>query len=365
MRIRLAALAVLVALAVPAAGTRVVLRAEQDPRSALLTSPVLEHYLEALRQQAGIPGLSALVVQDGQIVWEHGFGFQNVESRIPATPDTPYHVGGLSQSVAAVLLLQCVEQRRLGLDEPVRQYGLTLPEEGATLRHLLSHSSAGTPGASYKFAPDRYAQLGTVMEWCALSQPYRKSVAHRVLERMAMKDSAPGADLQDPSVVPEGLFEPVALERYARILERVAVPYKSEGRGRPVRTSVAAEGLTAASGLVSTVRDLAQFDLAIDSVPLLHEETLAAAWSPRTAADGTSMPTGLGWFVQGYRDEPVVWQYGHIPNAYSSMIIKLPARRVTLILLANSDGLVAPFDLASGDVTRSIFATLFLRVFTA
>jgi hypothetical protein len=75
------------------------------------------------------------------------------------------------------------------------------------------------------------------------------------------------------------------------------------------------------------------------------------------------MPSGLGWFVQRYRDEPVVWQYGYIPNAYSAMVIKLPTRGVTLILLANSDGLAAPFNLAAGDVTRSPFATLFLRLF--
>jgi hypothetical protein len=67
--------------------------------------------------------------------------------------------------------------------------------------------------------------------------------------------------------------------------------------------------------------------------------------------------------VQRYRDEPVVWQYGYLPNAYSSMIIKLPGRQITLILLANSDGLAAPFDLAAGDVTKSLFATLFLRLF--
>lgn len=358
MRLRSAAIAVLLAL------SGMSLHAGQTPAPALLASPPIEHYLEALRQQAGIPGMSAAVVQDRQIVWERGFGFQDQEARIHATPDTLYFVGGLSQSLAAALLLQCVEQRRLELDAPVRAYGLTLPEEGATLRNVLSHSSSGPPGAAYRFAPERYTQLNSVMEWCA-PQPYRKSVAHRLLERLAMKDSVPGADLRNPEVVPEGLFEPTVLARYARLLERVAVPYKSEGRGRAVRADPpAAEGITPASGLVSTVRDLAQFEIALDSGLLLLDETRAAAWSPVTAADGTSMVTGLGWFVQRYRDEPVVWQYGHIPNAYSAMIIKLPARGVTLILLANSDGLVAPFDLGSGDVTRSVFATLFLRLFT-
>ena len=78
--------------------------------------PLLDTYLESLRQQAGIPGMSAAVVRDGVIVWEKGYGFQNVTARVRATPDTPYVVGDVSGTLAAVLLLQCVEQRRLDLD---------------------------------------------------------------------------------------------------------------------------------------------------------------------------------------------------------------------------------------------------------
>ena len=65
--------------------------------------------------------------------------------------------------------------------------------------------------------------------------------------------------------------------------------------------------------------------------------------------------------MQFYRGERVVWHFGFLPNAYSALMIKLPARHLTFILLANSDRLSAPFQLASGDVTRSVFATLFLK----
>jgi hypothetical protein len=68
--------------------------------------------------------------------------------------------------------------------------------------------------------------------------------------------------------------------------------------------------------------------------------------------------------VQVYRGERVVWHFGNVPNAYSSLVLKLPARNVTFILLANSDDLSSPFQLAAGDVTRSVFATLFLRLTT-
>jgi hypothetical protein len=51
-----------------------------------------------------------------------------------------------------------------------------------------------------------------------------------------------------------------------------------------------------------------------------------------------------------------------VPNAYSGIVLKIPSRRVTMILLANSDGLVNPFQLEAGDVTRSPFASVLLRM---
>ncbi len=321
-----------------------------------------ESYLEALRVQAGIPGMSAALVQDGSIVWERGLGFQNQESRIRATPDTPYPIADLSQTLAAVLLLQCAEQRLLDVDEPVRRYGAVLPEPGATVRQVLSHTSAGS-GEVFKYDPERYAQLTPVVESC-IPQPYRKSIAVSLLERLAMKDSVPGRDLQNPTVLPEKLFSVDVLDRYRRVLERLAVPYKVDRRGKLTRTELLPDAINAASGLVSTVRDLARFDAALDSELLLREETRMAAWSPAPNASNNNLPTGLGWFVQTYRNDRVVWHFGLVPNAYSSLIIKVPARRLTLILLANSDGLSAPFQLDTGDVTRSLFATLFLRLYT-
>ena len=328
--------------------------------------PVLDAYLEALRQQARIPGMSAALVREGTIIWEKGYGFQDATARIPATPDTPYLVGDLSETVAAVLLLQCVlEHRRFDLDTPFRRYdGLTgFPEPDSTLREVLSHTYSDPGAEPFVYNPSRYAQLTSVMEWCA-PQPYRKSVAHRILNHLAMVDSVPGLDLQNPELpLPEGLFEASHLERYRRILSRIAVPYRVDGRGRTQPTDLGPETMTAAGGLVSTVRDLAKLDGALDSGRLLVDETREMAWTPVTGRRGP-VPTGLGWFVQVHRGQRVVWHFGLVPDAYSSLLVKVPERNITLILLANSDGLSAPFPLHEGDVTRSLFAAVFLRLVT-
>jgi CubicO group peptidase (beta-lactamase class C family) len=354
---RLAASSVLLLAVVAAPAAR------QNPPGRVLAVPRFDAYLEALRFQAAIPGLSAVLIQDGEVVWERGFGFQNLEARIRATPDTPYLVGDLSQTIAAALLLQCVEWRQLDLDTPVRQYGVFAPDPLVTMRHLLSHTASGIPLGAFRYDPERYAQLTEVMTACA-PQPYRKSVSHRILEHLAMLDSVPGRDLQNPFAVPEGLYDPAHLERYRRVLERLAIPYRVDRRGRAARTELPVEGINAATGLVTTARDLAKFDIALDST-LLLEETRTMAWTNGGAGGFTAQHTGLGWFVQNYRGERVVWHFGLIPNAYSSLVLKLPSRRLTVIMLANSDGLNAAFQLHNGDVTRSLFANLFLRLFVS
>jgi CubicO group peptidase (beta-lactamase class C family) len=340
-------------------------RQQQSAVTTTVTTSPFESYVELLRQQAGIPGISATILKDGQVVWERGFGFANVESRIGATPDTPYLIGDLSETFATVLLLQCVEQRHLELDDPLTRYKVDFGDQNPTLRQVLSHSSTAPNGPPFKYDPGRFSQLSGAVEFCA-PQPYRKTVSHRLLERLAMRDSVPGRDLKDPEAVPEGLFDAAILERYARVLSRLAVPYKLDKKGKPTRSDAALpESLTASDGIISTVRDLARLDAAIDDQILLLPETLSVAWSNAAGRDGTALPTGLGWFVQSYHGEPVVWQFGLTPGAYSALAIKLPLRQLTLIMLANSDALCppAPNQLANGDVTRSVFATVFLRLF--
>ena len=330
--------------------------AQQKP-AADLGNSAFEGYIELLRQQASIPALSGVLIQDHVIAWERGLGFANLESRIAARSDTPYAIGDLTEAFTSVLLLQCVEQRRLDLNEPVRAYGINLPERDATVRQVLSHTSQG----AFRYDAERFAQLTPVVEECA-RQPFRKAVALQMIDRLGMAGSVPGRDVTRPGAVPGEMLDLAHLEHYRRVLANLAVPYKVDKRGHATRTELPSEGINAATGLVASARDLANFDLALDDGFLLREDSLQAAWSPAVTPGGAAAPTGLGWFVQNYRGTTVIWQFGIVDNAYSAMIVKVPARRATMILLANSDGLAIPFQLDAGDVTRSPFALVLLRM---
>lgn len=84
-----------------------------------------------------------------------GFGHTDVERRIPATPDTLYDIASLTKTFTAILVLQLVEQCKLDLDEPGSRYSDDFKGNSVRIKHLLSHTSDGTPGGTFSYNPDR------------------------------------------------------------------------------------------------------------------------------------------------------------------------------------------------------------------
>lgn len=332
---------------------------EMDRRLA-----IFGRYLDALRTQAKIPGLSAAIVENRKIVWERGFGYQDVARRLPARPDTPYRIASLTKTFASTLLMQCVERRTLDLDASVRisPGSPALPPQVATVGQLLSHTSEGTPGSHYKYSGLLYGALTPVVESCT-GKPFRVALADSILEPLGMYDSVPGQDLESAAAPAATLFEPARLTRYRDVLSRLAVPYVIDSKGRVQQADYPPKDINAAAGLISTVRDIARFDSAIDDRVLLSDETLSLAWTPvRSTTTGAMLPHALGWFSQDVRGERVIWHYGYWAQ-FSALYVKIPGRNLSLILLANSGGLSSYFPLGDGDITSSTFAELFLRLF--
>jgi CubicO group peptidase (beta-lactamase class C family) len=318
-------------------------------------------YVESLRAQAGIPGLAAVIVGRNDIVWERAFGKRDVERSDFAKTDTPFHVDGVTQVFTAAIMLRCVEEGRLSLDSRVSEFKPSSPDADATIGQLLAHTSGAPENLVFDYRPERLAPLSLAIRRCT-GDSYRETLAN-LLEQLAMIDSVPGPDITRLPPTAEGIPTPAAVQRYARTLGLLATPYAVDAQRRSSATQYSVETLTPASGMISTVRDLAQFDLALRKGVLVRTETLALAWRAPVGRDRQPLPHGLGWFVQGYNGETVVWQFGVGDNSSSSMMVTLPARGLTLIMVANSQGLVRPFPLASGDVTVSPFGKLFLGLF--
>jgi CubicO group peptidase (beta-lactamase class C family) len=102
---------------------------------------------------------SALVAENGKVIYKGGFGMANMEWDIPNTPDTKFRLGSITKQFTAVLTLQLVEQGKIKLDGKLSEY---LPDyrkdigEKVTVHHLLTHTS-GIP--SYTSQPGFFANV--------------------------------------------------------------------------------------------------------------------------------------------------------------------------------------------------------------
>jgi CubicO group peptidase (beta-lactamase class C family) len=342
----------------------------------------LARELEAVRVRLAIPGMSAAIAERDRIVWAHGFGLANTERSIAATPDTIYHLASLTKPYASTMLLQLVEEQRLDLDAPVSQFGIAI-ERSAPVRvwHLLSHTSGEPPGKTYRYDGSAFGALTQVVERTT-GRPFAKELVDRIIRPLDLARTAPNpgdphgfwslvASLDlTPEDVERGraIFADSGLERgpieaalaqgYVRSFGRSLWP---TGLFGPMRAMPHGFTLSATSGLVASAQDVARFSMAIDEGRLLSPASRARAWRPIVAPDGRTLPYALGWFVQESAGHQLVWHYGHGLDS-SSLIVKIPEKQLTFVILANSDGLSRWRRLGDrADVTASPAATLFLN----
>ncbi len=323
---------------------------------------VFGEYLDSLRSQAGIPSLSAVVVGSDDIVWEQAFGYQDLEQLVGARTDTPFHVNGLTEMFTATLVLRCSELGRLSLNDRIGRFDPNSADADLTIRQILTHTIETADGAAFSYHPERYASLVQPIQQCTGDNTFRESLAN-LLGRLGMIASVPGADAVELVPPAPGAPDPPTLARYTDVLDRLATPYAVDSDRHAVRSQSTSTTLTPTDGLITTALDIARFDLALkqDGV-LLQQQTLDDAWQPARGPKGAPLPHGMGWFVQTFNGQTVVWQFGLMRNGYSALYISLPARKITLVLLANSDTLGRPAALPAGDVGVSPFAALFLRL---
>ncbi|HEU5182170.1 MAG TPA: serine hydrolase [Candidatus Polarisedimenticolia bacterium] len=322
-----------------------------------------EKQVDEFRGLLKIPGMSAVIIRDQKTLWTEGFGFADLEKRIPASADTLYHIASLTKTFAATLVMQLVEQGKLDLDEPMSRYSGDFKDDSVRIKHLLSHTSQGTPGERYQYSGDRYDYLTAVIEK-KTGKPLRQVMVETFLDPLAMDSSVPGHDVADDARKWSALGKQ-NLERYASNLSKLAQPYTLYGDGEVIHVSYPPrDSFGAAAGLLSTVLDMAKYDVAIDQHRFLKKETQEKAWTAFVSNSGRRLPHGLGWFVSDYQGVRLIWHFGNWGTGFSAIYLKVPGKNLSLVMLANSEALSDhQFAAGSEDITSNVFACTFLRLF--
>jgi CubicO group peptidase (beta-lactamase class C family) len=176
--------------------------------------------VETEMERARQPGLTlGLTDRDGTLLIRT-YGFADLASRQPVTPDTLFEIGSIGKTFTAVAILQLFDEGRIDLHSPVERYlpWFAVPQPAGpapiTIAHLLSHRAGivagidGTPeaafqvwslrdlptfsapGERYHYSNVGYKTLGLVLE-AVEGRPYREIIRARVLDPLGMSATEP------------------------------------------------------------------------------------------------------------------------------------------------------------------------------
>jgi CubicO group peptidase (beta-lactamase class C family) len=290
----------------------------------------IAHLDSWLRSMKGsfYPSLSAVIVRDGEIVYQGAFGFEDTTTERPATTQTQYHVASVTKAFTASLAVILHDRGLVDLDQPVVKYLpesvsiSTTPEVGATitLRQLASGTSGlprGVPGQVqsvegwYQLEPQRlYDHLANVKlhHHDALvdvklrfnpdtSDGYSNlgfGLLGHALERAAGKPF--------DRLMLEFVCDPLKLERTViqaddKLRSATGYDWRSHSPSSAEIKHSFKERLAASDGLVTTVEDLAKFLAAQMKPGVFTREMLDQLHTETTLPDGSTSGTAFGWSV--------------------------------------------------------------------
>jgi len=241
----------------------------------------VEVWLDAQKDFDNLPGISAVVVDDQEIIWKGGFGESNMAEGIGTDPATICSICSISKLFTSIAVMKLYEEGKLSLDDEIQDilpwFSLKQRYEGSgpiTIRAILTHS-AGLPreaNASYWSAPDfefpedkdfeeGLAELETLYPSSTYFQYSNLGLAllGKVVEEVSGKDY--------DTYIEENILEPLGLKDTRSFLPKelygkeMAIGYSAKKRDgdREVINFFEANAITPAAGFSSNVLDLAKF----------------------------------------------------------------------------------------------------------
>jgi D-alanyl-D-alanine carboxypeptidase len=358
------------------------------PPQQVNTVMEFEGYVNQLIEFGDPPGISIVVVKDGIIKYEQGFGTSDSLNRIPATPETVYHWWSISKLFTVIATLQLQEQGLLNIQDPVANYlpffRVEYPSSDSqqiTIQHLLSHSSgmpdAGNeilgwihydgdpalnqteflkeilprysklvyePGTEGRYSNIGYIVLSAVIE-AVSHQPYEEYIVDNILKPLEMEHTNFVYTPEMQAFAASG-SHPIDVmgfvASYSLNMDR-AIQEKRDGR---LWFNNIYSNQTAPTGLIGSPSDMARFMMAILNKGVLNETRIVSAESielmqtrqiavTKSPAPISNLDFGLGWFII-HEEDRIALAHGGQGTSFVSFMKLYPEEGLGILAVANS-----------------------------
>jgi len=307
--------------------------------------------------EQNLPGLSVAVGVDGALVWAEGFGWADIENRVPVDPETRFRIGTASQVLTSAGVGLLIEDGRLKLDEHIQAYVPEFPQKQwpVTLRQVMGHvagirNDAGDeepvtvrcdrtldvfprfaerplrfePGTEYRQSSYGWMLVSAAIE-AAAGEPFFPFMRTQVFEPLGMSDTRVDSGTESQA------------KRAVYYFPR----FGGDPRYGPQEPSeVDYSCFSGASGFVSTASDLVRFGMAVNGGKLLRAATVQQLQTSRRLASGQETQAGLGWDVKpvtlaGQRATSV-GREGDLRGGGVSTFMTFPDRGLVIAVISNT-----------------------------
>lgn len=314
-----------------------------------------------------VPGVSVAIVRGLETVWAKGFGFADLERRVPAGADTVYACASITKLFTATMLMQLRDAGLVALDDPVQQYlpDVSVPRRHAgapeiTFRHLVTHTSGLAkeapaeywaslnfpaaerlfellphaeqpfpPGVRWKYSNLAFALLGQTLA-CVAGMPWEDYIAEKILRPLGMTRSVPRLAWGSPPGLATGYDRPVAG------WPPNVLPLPDLGI------------LIPGGGLYSTASDMARF-LAehMSAAPtILARASIIEMRRANWLLPDWSQAWGMPWFMSR-ADGATRFDHGGSVFGFTSKVLLSPADGLGVVVFTNGSDSTVPRHLAA------------------
>lgn len=299
----------------------------------------------------GYPGIAIAVSVDGATVWSEGFGYADLEHRVPMSPSVKFRVGSISKSLTAAAVASLVEDGRLDLDAPVQQYVPSFPEKAhpVTTRQLGGHLGGirhyrgnenfirdpyatvlgglsifaddpllHEPGTAFSYTSHGFNLISAVVEGAA-KQPFLAYMREAVFRPLGMRNTV--ADFVTPIIA--------GRTRY----------YVRDAEGRVVNAPFVNNSYKwAGGGFLSTTDDVLRFANAHLDDGFLTESSRELLFTEQRTRDGEGVGYGFGWFIRTGDDGRRLLSHSGGSVGGTSLMVMEPETGVVVVGLINLTG---------------------------
>jgi CubicO group peptidase (beta-lactamase class C family) len=314
--------------------------------------PAFEEFVRQQMEKNKIPGLTIGFVKD-DYVWVKGFGYSDLENKVPATAESAYRLASVQKSMTAAAILQLAERGRINLDAEIQAYVPYFPKKKypVTVRQLLGHLGGiphyvkreveqhikehkttreaiaifedydlvAEPGTKFSYSSYGYDLLGAAIEG-ASKQPYADYMREHVWQPLGMNDTR----MDDPlDLIPNRVRG-----------------YQIIGGALKNSEFIDVSSRFAAGGTRGTVGDLLRFMRGLNDGKLLSRESLDLMYTPMKTRDGkfSGFPGtagyAMGWNVVPQKSGLVVVNDGGQQET-RTVILNFPAKHFAIAVAQN------------------------------